>query len=163
GYQGENSDAIDLSQAHEGNRTDQTRAANRHLKRIKYGNRTPYYAIFGENQPPTPLPTEWLFEAIFDYGERDPDAPMPEEPGKTWPCRNDPFSSYRAGFEVRTYRLCQRVLMFHHFPDEQDVGADCLVRSTDFTYAYEESPASAQNPIFSFLLSVSQSGYKRQQ
>ena len=35
-----------------------------------------------------------------------------------WPVRNDPFSSYRAGFEVRTYRLCQRVLMFHHFPDE---------------------------------------------
>ena len=28
----------------------------------------------------------------------------------------DPFSSYRSGFEVRTYRLCQRVLMFHHFP-----------------------------------------------
>ena len=36
----------------------------------------------------------------------------------TWLCRNDPFSTYRAGFEVRTYRLCRRVLMFHHFPDE---------------------------------------------
>ena len=35
-----------------------------------------------------------------------------------WPYRPDPFSSYRAGFEVRTYRLCQRVLMFHHFPGE---------------------------------------------
>ena len=34
------------------------------------------------------------------------------------PTAPDPFSSYRAGFEVRTYRLCQRVLMFHHFPDE---------------------------------------------
>jgi RHS repeat-associated protein len=163
GYQGENSDAIDLSQAHERNRTEQTRAANRYLKRIKYGNRTPYYPILGENQPHTPLPSEWLFEVVFDYGDHDPDVPMPEEPGKHWPCRNDPFSSYRAGFEVRAYRLCQRVLMFHHFPDEQDVGADCLVRSTDFTYSYEEDPTSAQNPIFSFLLSVSQSGYKRQQ
>ena len=46
----------------------------------------------------------------------------------------DPFSDYRPGFEVRTYRLCQRVLMFHHFPDEAGVGADCLVRSTDLTY-----------------------------
>ena len=34
-----------------------------------------------------------------------------------WPYRSDPFSTYRAGFEVRTYRLCQRVLMFHHFPE----------------------------------------------
>ena len=52
--------------------------------------------------------------------------------------------------------------MFHHFPDDEpDVGADCLVRSTDFTYSYEEDPADARNPIFSFLLSVTQSGYKR--
>ena len=25
-------------------------------------------------------------------------------------------------FEVRTYRLCRRVLMFHHFPDELGIG-----------------------------------------
>ena len=55
-----------------------------------------------------------------------------------WPSGSDPFSTYRAGFEVRTYRLCRRVLMFHHFPDELGVGHDCLVRSTDFTYSYEE-------------------------
>ena len=34
--------------------------------------------------------------------------------------RADPFSTHRAGFEIRTYRLCKRVLMFHHFPDERD-------------------------------------------
>ena len=79
-----------------------------------------------------------------------------------WPRRNDPFSIYRAGFEIRTYRLCQRVLMFHHFRLELEVGADCLVRSTDFTYSYEKHPADARTPIFSTLLSVSQSGYKRQ-
>jgi hypothetical protein len=163
GYKQENSDDIDASPPHERNRTDDTRAANRYLKRIKYGNRTPYYPVLGESQPSTPLPLEWLFEGVFDYGEHDPDVPMPEESETTWTCRNDPFSSYRAGFEVRTYRLCQRILMFHHFPDEQDVGADCLVRSTDLTYSYEEDPASAQNPIFSYLLSVTQSGYKRQE
>jgi hypothetical protein len=35
------------------------------------------------------------------------------------------------------------------------------VRSTDFTYAYEKDPTSAQNPIYSFLLSVTQTGYKQ--
>jgi hypothetical protein len=113
GYQGENSDNINLFKAHERNRTDQTRAANRYLKRIRYANRLPHYPVLTENQPPTPLPSEWLFEVVFDYGEHDPDVPLPEEPGNLWPCRNDPFSSCRAGFEVRTYRLCQRVLMFH--------------------------------------------------
>ena len=71
--------------------------------------------------------TAWLFEVVFDYGdhrERAPDARARPAAGR---CAADPFSTYRAGFEMRTYRLCQRVLMFHHFPDEPDVGADCLV------------------------------------
>ena len=66
-----------------------------------------------------------------------------------WTARVDPFSTYRAGFEVRTYRLCQRVLMFHHFPDELGTP-DYLVRSTDFTYSYEDNPNDARNPIYSF-------------
>ena len=60
--------------------------------------------------------------------------------GAPWPVRPDPFSTYRAGFEVRTYRICQRVLMFHHFPGEVDVERNCLVRSTDFTYSDEVDP-----------------------
>ena len=75
--------------------------------------------------------------------------------------RRDPFSTYRAGFEVRTYRLCQRVLMFHHFPEELGTQ-DYLVRSTDFTYSYEQEPDDPRNPIFSFLQSAAQCGYKRQ-
>ena len=75
---------------------------------------------------------------------------MPDDPGQ-WGFRDDPFSTYRAGFEVRTTRLCQRVLMFHHFDGEEDVGKDCLVRSTDFTYSHEQDPASARNPICTFL------------
>lgn len=159
-YKEENSDTIDRCLAHERNRTEETRSVNRYLKYIKYGNRTPYYPSLKENQPRTPLPCEWLFEVVFDYGEHDPDSPTPTDPG-LWPCRNDPFSVYRSGFEVRTYRLCQRVLMFHHFADEPGVGANCLVRSTDFTYSFEEDPTNARNPIFSFLLSVTQSGYRR--
>ena len=83
---------------------------------------------------------------------------MPGDTGQ-WPVRLDPFSSYRAGFEVRSYRLCQRVLMFHNF---NELGAmPCLVRSTDFTYSYENDPENSRNPIFSFLISTTQSGYKR--
>ena len=73
----------------------------------------------------------------------------------------DPFSSYRAGFEVRAYRLCQRVLMFHHFAGEAGVGGDCLVRSTDFAYSYEEDLSLARNPVYTFLRGVTQTGYKR--
>ncbi len=53
--------------------------------------------------------------------------------------------------------------MFHHFAGEPGVGNDCLVRSTDFTYSHEQDPASARNPVYTFLLSVTQTGYKRQQ
>src|SRR5262249_4878434 len=60
---------------------------------------------------------------------------------------------YRAGFEVRTYRLCRRVLMFHHFPGE--LGAqDYLARATEF--AYRESP------IASFIVIITQSAFRRQ-
>src|SRR5262249_30881446 len=41
-------------------------------------------------------------------------------------------------------------------------GADCLVRSTDFHYAHDIHPADAHNPIFSLLLSVTHTGYTRQ-
>ncbi|MEP0919547.1 FG-GAP-like repeat-containing protein [Leptolyngbya sp. DQ-M1] len=149
---------INISQAHERNRTPRSRAANRYLKRIHYGNLTP-------RQPHEDLDQrqDWLFEAVFDYGEHDRTNPIPKEPNqwKVETLRHDPFSSYRSGFEVRTYRLCQRVLMFHHFPDEAGVGWDCLVRSTDFTYSYEQNPRDVRNPAYSFLKSVTQTGYKR--
>jgi RHS repeat-associated protein len=154
-YKSEDSAGISLAQVHERNRTVESRSANRHLKRIQYGNQTP-------RQPDEELSLrrDWMFEVVFDYGEHDLINPTPIDSG-VWTVRNDPFSSYRSGFEVRTYRLCQRVLMFHHFPDEVNVGQDCLVRSTDFTYSYEQNPIDVRNPIYSLLLSVKQTGYKR--
>ena len=154
-YKAENSDGIITAQAHEQNRTSQSRSVDRHLKRIHYGNQTP-------RQPNEDLSLrrDWLFEVVFDYGEHDPTNPKPNDSG-IWTVRNDPFSLYRAGFEVRTYRLCQRVLMFHHFLGEAEVGKDCLVRSTDFNYSYEQNPTDVRNPIYSFLLSATQTGYKR--
>ena len=78
--------------------------AQRYLKRIVYGNQQP-----GD-------PSAWLFEVVFDYGEHDKKTPTPDEV-RTWDLRRDPFSIYRSGFEIRTYRLCRRVLMFHHMAE----------------------------------------------
>jgi RHS repeat-associated protein len=163
-YKAEESNGIDASQAHERNRSDATRGVQRYLKGIRYGNRSPFFPNYTPDQPPSPLPTdsEWLFEVVFDYGEGhyqalttpidDPQFVSAKLPAPTgaWPVRADPFSSYRAGFEVRTYRLCRRVLMFHHFPNELGT-ADYLVRSTDFTYN--------ETPIGSFISSITQSGH----
>jgi RHS repeat-associated protein len=159
-YAKENSDGVDVARAHERNRTGQSRSANRYLKRIQYGNRTPYRPDLTAANP-TALPTDWCFELVFDYGDHDPLVPLPDEPAKTWTRRADAFSTYRATFEVRTYRLCRRVLMFHHFPGQADVGANCLVRSTDFTFSQDVKPNDARNPIYAFLVAVAQTGYRR--
>jgi hypothetical protein len=154
-YKSENSEGVSLAHAHERNRSLEGRSANRYLKHIYYGNQSPRQA-----NEDLSLRKDWLFEVVFDYGEHDLVSPKPGDAG-VWTVRNDPFSSYRSGFEVRTYRLCQRVLMFHHFKDEAEVGNDCLVRSTDFYYSYEQDGADARNPIYSRLLSATQTGYKR--
>ena len=157
-----------VPKAHEHNRSDQTRNAQRYLKTIRYGNRSPYFPVL-QADAPWPEPADagapdgsnaWHFEVVFDYGEHDASAPTPNDAGP-WPARSDPFSSYRACFEVRTYRICQRVLMFHHFPGEAGVARGCLVRSTDFTYTNEVNPADSRNPIYTFLKAVAQTGYRR--
>ena len=129
--------------------------ANLHLKRVHYGNRTPYFSDEAAPYTAAPAAGEFLFEAVFDYGEHDRDHPRPDAaPGRTWDLRPDPFSSYRAGFEVRTQRLLQRVLMFHRF-DELEGGRPTLVRSLDLTH----EPASPQTPELAYLASATQTGY----
>jgi RHS repeat-associated protein len=158
-YKAEDSDAVDSALAHERTRDAASRSASRYIKRIKYGNRVSH--LVEDNV----AAGGWLFEVVVDYGEHDQTVPTPADSG-SWICRRDPFSSYRAAFEVRTYRLCQRVLMFHHFPDEPGVGQDCLVRSTDFTYAQsslDPPDAQAGDTVLSFLNSVTGSGYGRLQ
>ena len=160
-YKPEDATGVDRSAASERNR--QNGAApytNQYLKRILYGTQTPY-------QPEEDLSkrTDWLFEAVFDYGEHDPVTPTPaEDPARTWHTRADPFSTFRSTFDIRTYRLCQRVLLFHHFAKGKsgEAGYDGLVRSTDFTY--DQSDPSSQligNPVATKLLSVTQTGFNR--
>lgn len=155
-YKREDDELVDLAEANERNRT---RTAAQYISRIQYGNRTPFFPEPSAAYA-TPVPTDWCFELAFDYGNHDPVNPRPGDLGQ-WNVRPDPFSTYRSGFELRTYRRCRRVLLFHHFPSEPEILADCLIRSTDFSYAPDPSPAVTTRPRYSLLASVTQTGYRR--
>jgi len=178
-YEAENSDGVHLSQAHERNRTASTRSANRYLKRIYYGNLTSHLI------QPDLTKLEWMFEVVLDYDEGhyeklnlDPSRPegahcrfvhASATPAHPWAVRPDPFSSHRAGFEVRTYRRCRRILMFHHFAE---LGSEpYLIRSTEFEYddldysqpitSEAELSHPGSNRFASFIRAVTQSGFVR--
>ncbi|MEV4140817.1 SpvB/TcaC N-terminal domain-containing protein [Dactylosporangium sp. NPDC049742] len=150
-YRGEDSLGVDTGAPAELNRTPAGRGAHRYLKRIRYGNRASRLA------DPQPAAPDWAFEVVLDYGDHDPQHPAPQ-PDRPWPARLDPFSDHRPGFDLRLYRLCRRVLMFHHFPDEPGVGADCLVRATELRY--HGDPGRGQ-PIASLLASATVHAYRR--
>lgn len=125
---------------------------NAYLKRIKYCNkvhfdRSTLNASGWEN-------VEYLLELVLDYKKIKSVNPQPGDTG--WTCRVDPFSDYRSGFDIRTYRLCRRILMFHNFaelsPDPLK-PIPCLVRSLDFKYN--------SGTAFTFLHSITQTGYIR--
>jgi RHS repeat-associated protein len=139
-YKAEDDAGVDLAAAHEQQRTRQDRSANRYVKRVHYGNRAP---LRPTTVPLDPNGVQWLFEVVFDYGEHDKRHPTPSQE-RPWPCRDDPFSSYRSGFEVRTYRLCRRILMIHHFEDEHapdGTAYDGPVRALELDYTNDSTAA----------------------
>lgn len=87
----------------------------------------------------------FLYSIDLDYGEYDDDG----DPTGEWAVRADRFSFYRAGFEVRTVRRCQRLLVRLHEPDRPAR----MVRSYDFEY--DNSPANG----VSLLRSIQVTGY----
>lgn len=126
-YKAENSEGVDILAPQEFYRPAQNRTVMRYLKRVKYANRVSQ--LVDKIGPGS----QWMFELVFDYGDHEKKWPTPCET-RSWPMRSDPFTHSRAGFEVRTYRLCRRVLMFHHFPGETNMGNDTLVSSLDIEY-----------------------------
>lgn len=124
-YIAEDSRNVNRGLASEANRSDAGRVAQRYLKRVKYGNRTSRLV------QPDLSAMEWLFELVMDYGDHGGDVPS-ITPDQDWAVRPDPFAMARAGFEVRTYRRCQRILMFHRFAE---LGtSQRLVRSLELDY-----------------------------
>jgi RHS repeat-associated protein len=132
--------------------------AQRHPKRILYGFRTPAWA-----DQPLEARADHLFEAVFDYGEHDATAPRAEEPG-IWRARRDAITDHRAGFPLSTRRLCQRLLMFHHVPEDARIGRDGLVASWRFEYAAPDDPGSdprTGHATGSLLRRVTRQGHRR--
>ncbi|MGE2817993.1 SpvB/TcaC N-terminal domain-containing protein [Mycobacterium heidelbergense] len=109
--------------------------ANRYLKRIRYGNAVPAD------------PTSTTMMVVVDYGEHD----LSPTETRSWPARPDAYSTYTAGFEVRTWRLCQRLLIFHDFGADLGPGpTPRLVRSLELGH----------DATLSRLSSLRQVGYK---
>ncbi|NKB17931.1 MAG: sugar-binding protein, partial [Pseudanabaena sp. CRU_2_10] len=144
-YESENDDNVPDA-IYEANRTQ---SANKYIKAIKYGNVQPFQAGQATQD-------NWLFEVVFDYGEYNLDATntKPYTPVQKWLSRQDPFSTYHAGFEIRTHRLCRNVLMFHRFAE---LGSDTvlnpvLVHAAQFTYA--------EDSHLTLLTAVTSTGYR---
>ncbi|MEO5599500.1 MAG: SpvB/TcaC N-terminal domain-containing protein, partial [Cyclobacteriaceae bacterium] len=148
---------------HEQHRIDGTAPfTNRYLKRIKYGNKSPFFPGYVADpsnanalyESPT-LPTEFMFEIVFDYGEHIDDSAAETT---FWKARKDAFSNYKPGFEIRTYRLCERVMVFHKF-SELNSGIQTLVRSLEMKYDQSEDPLL---PVeVTYLTEIRQKGYTR--
>jgi RHS repeat-associated protein len=133
---------------------------NRYLKTVKYGNHVPYYPDAAQPFDPSAVEdTGHFFELVFDYGEHDSDVPeITESANLKWGYREDAHSDYRMAFEVRTARLCKRVLMFHSF---SELGATpCLVRALNLTYQASSINNSGQAEV-TYLQSITQTGYLR--
>jgi len=149
-YKKEDDKGFNPSLLHNRNRTENGNITytNLYLEKVLYGNKTPY-KNFNDAYPSE---TDYLFQTAFDYGEYDTNAPYNKI--KDWDFRPDAFSDYKSGFEIRTTRLCKRVLLFHYFTELP--GGSALVRSLNFGYdkTIEED--------FTFLKSITAVGYIKQ-
>ncbi len=130
-----------------------------YLKTVFYGNKKPYY--LGENLPQE-NEIDYMFKVVFDYGEHDISENIPkniDQANEEWTCRKDPFSTYRSGFEIRTYRRCSRVLVFHCF-DELN-HSPYLTKSLQLFYDDNLTLVSTNRKIdgFSFLVNARQNGH----
>jgi RHS repeat-associated protein len=111
----------------------------RYLKRIHYANAAPLALSDSLAAGVLPSGTQWLLQVVLDYGDHaDPRIPSPS-PDQQWLVRVDPYSSYACGFEVRTYRLCRRILCFHQFPE---LGSTPRLTQA-MALGYREDPAGS--------------------
>ena len=153
-YKKEDSAGIDRK-LNEKNRRDN--CTQLYLKKVVYGNKVPYY--LGDAIPPE---SDFLFNVVFDYGEHDISSEIPKDiqVEKTgWSCRKDPFSVYRSGFDIRTYRRCSRVLVFHCF--DELPHSPYLVKSLQLIYDDSLELIGNEQKIdgFSYLVEARQNGH----
>lgn len=153
-YKKEDATGLDESLLHNRNRikSETITYTNLYLDKVLYGNIIPYKGF----DEPFPVESNYFFQTVFDYGTTDIETESPENVNP-WNFRPDAFSDYKAGFEIRTTRLCKRVLLFHVFeelaikPDKSDKKT--LIKSVNFEYD------TSTEQDFTFLKSVTSYGY----
>jgi RHS repeat-associated protein len=131
-YKAEDGAGVDRAAASEAGRLSGP-FAQRYLKTVTWANSRPLSAA-----APADAANRWRMRLVLDYGEHTGAVPGPAG-SRDWLVRADAFSTHRPGFEVRTWRLCRRLLMFHQFPE---LGADpVLVGATEL--GHREDPAGS--------------------
>lgn len=147
-YKEEDLTGVNVQLPQEKNRINgKARFTNRHLKTVSYGIKLPYQwspdlSSLSSNQ--------FYFHLVLDYGDHDGAQPTFESQ-QPWSASATPFSRFRSGFEIRNYRLCRRILMFHNFAE---LGATpCLVSALDLDLKVRQG--------ITFLSSVTKKGYIR--
>jgi hypothetical protein len=129
--------------------------SQRYLDYVAYGNATPRATLWLWDGDDAPAQQTWLFTLVMDYGARGTDSATPPPfaipTGALSPVRQDAFSTYATGFEVRTHLLCRQMLMFHHFPDELKEAATLVSR---LLLSYDD------NPVLSHLIGAQTLAYE---
>ncbi|MDR1458697.1 MAG: hypothetical protein LBI60_00555, partial [Bacteroidales bacterium] len=141
-YQPEDKENIPES-CYESPRLRKNLFANVYLKQVLYGNKAQQtnYKRQQTTRWEIPAADNFHFKLELNYGEAE---------DQTWLCRKDPFSNYRAGFEIRTYRLCRKIEMYHQF---SELGQGwTLTKATELTYDEDKA--------FSLLKEIKHVGYQ---
>lgn len=113
-YASETLDGINVTSPFEQRRSALTQ---RYLKRIRYGNTQPIDLTSELLEGRLPNDLRWCFQVVLDYGDHNNVGRPEANADRIWPVRSDVFSNCRPGFEIRTYRLCRRILCFHDFSE----------------------------------------------
>lgn len=126
---------------------------NKYISTIVYGN-------FSLN----PSSKDHAFKVVFDYGEYrlskltkggfDPFIPKYQ-----WHLRADAFSSFSSGFEVRTCRRCDNILLFNNFTDH--IGKNTLIKQVKLTYIDHSKYEGIRVNSQSLLNTLKVTGYRR--
>ncbi len=167
-YEYSDEDLVNVPVAvHEKNRHEgRLKFTNKYLKKVLYGNRNAFYNNVHPFNPVSPSNPEYFFEVVFDYGEHT-NQDNPYTVSNAWTCRYDSFSDYHSGFEIRTNRLCKRILLFHNFRELNDgiYPAHYLVKSLDLHYKCfnntDATPEDIRNAEVEILQAVESVSYKK--
>src|SRR5690606_27117753 len=144
-YKSENADNVDAQRPSEYHRIKagiENGFTQKYPDRILYGNSVSF--LPDQRVPPG---NKWLFEVVFDYGDYNNRPYETTAPSNKWAVRQDSFSVYDPGFEVRTYRLCRRILSYHNITELSSKSSLTGIYEID----YNENPLGTTIKKVSFI------------